>query len=120
MLQGSGKHKAKKRKSDASSSSANGQQKKAKNSDVSSGHYSYNSNLSRSSGPYHPTTAATSAVTTASGSAGAMWPAAGGDALPMKSSSYHDEQDSIKQLAEIALRADSMEGTSSLLSQINH
>ena len=65
-------------------------------------------------------TAAASAVSTASGSAGAMWPAAGGDALPMKSSSYHDEQDSINQLAEIALRADSMEGTSSLLSQIDH
>ena len=37
-----------------------------------------------------------------------MWPVAGGDDYTQ--CSYNDEQDSIKQLAEIALRADRMEG----------
>lgn len=57
--------------------------------------------MSRSSGSLHGSTAADQVM-----------PAAGGDVpLNSTSSSYNqDEQDSIKQLAEIALRADRMEG----------
>lgn len=93
-LQGVPRQKSKKRKSDSSCSTANGQSKKSKNSEVSSG--LLNKNMSRSSG---------SALPLHSGSS--VWPAAGGD--DNTQCSYNDEQDSIKQLAEIAFRADRME-----------
>ena len=88
------RHKSKKRKSDSSGSTANGQTKKSKNSEVSSGVLT--KNMSRSSGQALQLN-----------SSGA-WPAAGGDDYTQ--CSYLDEQDSIKQLADIALRADRMEG----------